>query len=78
MHQRNLTEPSRQEHKICKSILHRRFDPETLDNDIALIKMENKITFDDHIKAACLPKRLSSDVQGIMVGMCITKKKLYK
>ncbi|XP_070790531.1 transmembrane protease serine 12-like [Pituophis catenifer annectens] len=41
--------------QIKAIIIHSRFKRETYDNDIALFKLQNPITFNDYIQPICLP-----------------------
>ncbi|XP_032853010.1 coagulation factor X [Tyto alba] len=49
-------EPSRAMHKVEKIIVHPEFVKETFDNDIALLKLEEPITFSEDVVPACLPE----------------------
>ncbi|KAM6420467.1 LOW QUALITY PROTEIN: coagulation factor X-like [Pluvialis apricaria] len=48
-------EPSRAI-RVEKIIAHAEFDPETSDNDIALLKLEERITSSEDVVPACLPE----------------------
>ncbi|XP_054044396.1 coagulation factor X-like [Rissa tridactyla] len=49
-------EPSRAMHRVEKIIAHAEFDAETYNNDIALLKLEEPITFSEDVVPACLPE----------------------
>ncbi|KFZ65996.1 Coagulation factor X, partial [Antrostomus carolinensis] len=49
-------EPSRAKHRVEKIIKHDKFDTETFDSDIALLKLEEPITFSEDVVPACLPE----------------------
>ncbi|XP_054610710.1 transmembrane protease serine 2 isoform X1 [Dunckerocampus dactyliophorus] len=41
--------------KVGKIISHEKYDPETNDNDIALLKLDTPLRFSDTVKPVCLP-----------------------
>ncbi|XP_069493271.1 coagulation factor X-like [Ambystoma mexicanum] len=43
-------------HEVDIILAHRKFDPETYDNDIALIKLKEAILFSQRVVPACLPE----------------------
>ncbi|NWY56872.1 FA10 factor, partial [Chionis minor] len=49
-------EQRRAMHRVEKIIAHAEFDTETFDNDIALLKLEEPITFSEDVVPACLPE----------------------
>ncbi|NXX89911.1 FA10 factor, partial [Centropus bengalensis] len=49
-------EPSRAMHRVEKIIVHERFDNKTYDSDIAILKLEEPITFSEDVFPACLPE----------------------
>ncbi|KFO73925.1 Coagulation factor X, partial [Cuculus canorus] len=49
-------EPSRAIHRVEKIIAHARYDNRTYDSDIALLKLEEPITFSEDVIPACLPE----------------------
>ncbi|NWX12220.1 FA10 factor, partial [Aegotheles bennettii] len=49
-------EPGRAIHRVEKIISHPEFDSKTSDNDIALLKLEEPITFSEDVVPACLPE----------------------
>ncbi|KAM7127197.1 LOW QUALITY PROTEIN: coagulation factor X-like [Ciconia maguari] len=49
-------EPSRAMHRVEKMIAHAGFDTETFDSGIALLKLEEPITFSEDVVPACLPE----------------------
>lgn len=59
-----LNEGTEKFYKITKEILHPgHVDHNQYDeNDIALVKVDRKIQFDDYIKPICLPKTGKSDL----------------
>uniref|UniRef100_A0A8C9MN27 coagulation factor Xa n=1 Tax=Serinus canaria TaxID=9135 RepID=A0A8C9MN27_SERCA len=53
---REKKEQSESMHTVNKIIIHSKFDAETYDNDIALLKLKEPIRFSEYIIPACLPK----------------------
>ncbi|NXI95960.1 FA10 factor, partial [Psophia crepitans] len=49
-------EPSRAMHRVEKIIVHDKFDEKSYDSDIALLKLEEPITFSEDVIPACLPE----------------------
>lgn len=45
-----------QELHPAELFLHENYEMATVDNDIALIKLDKPIKFNDHVRPACLPK----------------------
>ena len=41
---------------VEKITLHESYNPKTLDNDIAILKLKTPLTFNDKVKQACLPE----------------------
>ncbi|XP_022837673.1 chymotrypsin-like elastase family member 2A [Spodoptera litura] len=63
-----------QEREVFEIILHKEFDPRTLNNDIALLKLKSEAVFDDYVQPACLwqsslyKKLPSGGIYGSVVG----------
>ncbi|NWH43304.1 FA10 factor, partial [Fregata magnificens] len=53
---REKKEQSETMHTVDKILVHSKYIAETYDNDIALIKLKEPITFSEYIIAACLPE----------------------
>ncbi|KAM9594156.1 coagulation factor X [Morphnus guianensis] len=53
---REKKEHSETMHTVDKILVHSKYIAETYDNDIALIKLKEPITFSEYIVAACLPE----------------------
>ncbi|XP_071287227.1 coagulation factor X-like, partial [Agelaius tricolor] len=53
---REKKEQSESMHTVDKIIVHSKFDAETYDNDIALLKLKEPVTFSEYVIPACLPK----------------------
>ncbi|KAM9245436.1 coagulation factor X-like [Leptosomus discolor] len=53
---REKTEQSETMHTVDKILVHSKYVAETYNNDIALIKLKDPITFSEYIIAACLPE----------------------
>ncbi|NWW90527.1 FA10 factor, partial [Rhynochetos jubatus] len=49
-------EPGRSMHRVEKIIAHDDFDADSYDSDIALLKLEQPITFSEDVVPACLPE----------------------
>ncbi|XP_066912679.1 chymotrypsinogen B2-like [Clytia hemisphaerica] len=60
-------EPSKVRLAVKDLIIHKQFDPKTLENDIALVKLTDDVTFSKSIQPVCLPK-YSADAPGYMLG----------
>lgn len=58
---RASTEEHRVEITSYEGMVHPDWDPNTLKNDIALVKLPEKIPFDEFIRPACLPPKSDSD-----------------
>jgi len=52
---RASSEPHRVEITSYEGFTHPNWDPNTLENDIALVRLPEKIEFNDYIRPACLP-----------------------
>merc|ERR1711997_935803 len=52
---RASSEPHRVEITSYEGFTHPSWDPNTLENDIALVRLPEKIEFNDYIRPACLP-----------------------
>merc|ERR1711971_168556 len=52
---RASSEPHRVEITSYEGFTHPAWDPNTLENDIALVRLPEKIEFNDYIRPACLP-----------------------
>ncbi|NWX50075.1 FA10 factor, partial [Steatornis caripensis] len=67
-------EPHRAIHRVEKIIVHPKFDTKTFDSDIALLKLEEPITFSEDVVPACLPEEdfangvLMNQMFGIVSG----------
>ncbi|NXC37311.1 FA10 factor, partial [Campylorhamphus procurvoides] len=53
---REKKEQSESMHTVDKMFVHPKYVVATYDNDIALIKLKEPITFSEYVIAACLPK----------------------
>lgn len=52
-------------------MLHPNFDPQTLENNIALIELNNSIRFTNTIKTICLPSNINSLKQMMAFRYCV-------
>ncbi|XP_058975875.1 transmembrane protease serine 3-like [Musca domestica] len=41
--------------KVVRTIVHPQYNPNTIVNDVALLKLESPVTFNDEIRPVCLP-----------------------
>ena len=56
-------------YKIEKTIMHEKFDKDTLENDIALVKLTEKMTFSDKVKPIALSNEfIRGGVEAVVVG----------
>ena len=53
---RDTFSPYIQIRKAKRSFVHPNFNPMTVDNDIALIELEEPVYFNDYIRPICLPE----------------------
>lgn len=62
-HDKNqISESSFTQHiAIDKIIMHENYDPNTVDNDIAVIRLSGPVTFNDGIRPVCLPFKFASN-----------------
>ena len=58
-------------HSISHFMLHPNFDPQTHENDIALIKLNSSIRFTNAIKTICLPSNINSLKQMMSFRYCV-------
>lgn len=42
---------------VSKILVHERYDQDTTENDITLLKLATPVTLNDYVNIACLPKR---------------------
>lgn len=52
--------------KATHIIQHPDYNPLTLYNDIALVKLERGVIFSDYIRPACLPDHLKSETENVL------------
>merc|ERR1719452_15371 len=67
---RASSEPHRVEITSYEGFTHPNWDPNTLENDIALVRLPEKIEFNDYIRPACLPP--AEDESNDYVGQLTT------
>ncbi|NXU56632.1 FA10 factor, partial [Turnix velox] len=53
---RDEEEPNRAIYRVDKIIIHDKYRPHSVDNDIALLKLKEPITFSEDVVPACLPE----------------------
>ncbi|XP_066304573.1 plasminogen-like [Branchiostoma lanceolatum] len=51
---REVTDPNQQEYDVKHVIMHPRYDTQTLDNDIALIQLNDPVTISAHVQPVCI------------------------
>jgi secreted trypsin-like serine protease len=54
-HQQNSDPKTRQERTIDSVFLHPDWDRETLENDLAILRLSKPVQFNDYVQPACLP-----------------------
>ena len=54
-HRMSTSEGSEQEIAVEAAFVHPKYDGNTVNNDIALVKLVQPLTFDDYVQPACLP-----------------------
>ena len=55
-HRKYYTDSTEQSRKASKVYRHSKYNSYSIDNDIALIKVDKAFTFNDYVQPACLPK----------------------
>ena len=50
-------------HTHCRSIQHPGWDSNSLDNDIAIVKLSRRVSYSRNIKPACLPDQYAGQVR---------------
>ena len=55
VHDQNVYEPTQMTFRVTKAIVHPNYDPESRDNDIALLRLSKKVIFNANIQPICLP-----------------------
>lgn len=58
-------ETSEQEIKAVDIIIHEKWNPQTFENDIALVKLERPAMLNGQVKLACLPEQGKSPQPGM-------------
>ena len=56
VHNRNQQESTAVEHRVRRVIVHSGWNPNTFDNDIALLELASPIQFNKYVSPVCLPK----------------------
>ena len=54
-HDQAETEGSERQSAVVDVIIHDRYDAETNDNDLALLRLNESLTFDCYVRPVCLP-----------------------
>lgn len=54
-------DPHQQLRHVVKILLHDRYDDESSDNDVAVMKVEPPFTLNDYVSVACLPTEPAPD-----------------
>ena len=66
----NVSEQARQEFQLVDLIIHDKYNHETLENDIALMKLDRRVDFSRNILPACLPSFMMENIgTGAMLGL---------
>jgi len=60
-HRMSTSEGSEQEIAVQAAFVHPKYNGNTVDNDIALVKLVQPLTFDDYVQPACLPALANED-----------------
>lgn len=70
-HDLGATEGTEQDYRVVNIHVHPEYDPETVDNDIALLKLSSPSEMNRHVQLACVPKHndpLPRDRQCTILG----------
>ncbi|GAB6033673.1 hypothetical protein CHUAL_013731 [Chamberlinius hualienensis] len=59
-HDLGQSEGTEQEYRVANHFVHPDYDPETVDNDVALLKLSSPILWTKYVQLACLPKASSA------------------
>ena len=70
---RQLNDTTEQKHKVERIVPHPNYDGNTINNDIALMKLQTPVMMNDHVRTACIPAK--SDVIAVGSTCFITGKK---
>ncbi|XP_065058859.1 deleted in malignant brain tumors 1 protein-like [Rhopilema esculentum] len=54
---RQLNDTTEQKHKVERIVPHPNYDGRTLNNDIALMKLQTPVMMNDHVRTACIPAK---------------------
>ena len=77
-HHEKKDDAHQQVRNITKILIHENYVSDTIDEDLALMKVEPPFVFDDYVSAACLPSSLVVDNTSCMSsGWGDTKGKFY-
>ena len=73
-HNREVTESNERKHAIDAIFVHAQYDSVTVNNDIALLKLKQPVTYSDHVSPACLPdKDIAVDTICVATGWGTTQ-----
>ncbi|GAV00955.1 hypothetical protein RvY_11735 [Ramazzottius varieornatus] len=64
-------EETEQLFRPVKTVIHAHFDTDTIENDIALIKISSSIRYDNHVQPACLPNASEDDDLMLNTTRCV-------
>lgn len=68
-HDLDLAEGSEQEVQVSALFMHERYDPRTVDNDIALLRLATPLAVTSHAVPACLPTSVHAHTQ--LLGLSV-------
>jgi hypothetical protein len=66
-HHEEKTDPHEQIRRVSKILMHESYDPDLIDNDITLFKLDRPFVMNDYVSTVCLPSTVVQDGVNCMV-----------